>query len=304
MASSGNAVLCALVATVFWSFLGFALARHLLPRGLALGAAPVVGWAVHNAVGLPLFFLIGFSPFTVVGFAALCVAAGVWSMRKPARESEPAPAIPIWAFAAAAILALAPAVAIVPKFTAGAVHLADPIFDHSKIAIIDAMTRSGLPPVNPIFGADGGPGRLVYYYLWHFSAAQLALPLRATGWEADIGLTWFTAFASLSLMMGLAVWFSGRRSAAVWVLLLSIAVSFRPLLVDIFGAPAVDQVLSSYPVVQSWLIQATWVPQHLASANCVILAGFLAGRLGSRRAGLLVPTLAVVVVAGFESSTW
>ncbi len=90
------------------------------------------------------------------------------------------------------------------------VHLADPIFDHSKIAIIDAMTRQGLPPVNPVFGAVGAAGRLVYYYLWHFSAAELALPLRVSGWEADIGLTWFTAFASLTLMMGIAVWLSKR----------------------------------------------------------------------------------------------
>jgi hypothetical protein len=49
MASSGIAVLCALVATIFWSFVGFALARRLLPQPLALGAAPVAGWAVHNA---------------------------------------------------------------------------------------------------------------------------------------------------------------------------------------------------------------------------------------------------------------
>ena len=39
------------------------------------------------------------------------------------------------------------------------------------------MTRQGLPPVNPVFGEFGTTGRLAYYYLWHFSAAELALPL-------------------------------------------------------------------------------------------------------------------------------
>ena len=35
-----------------------------------------------------------------------------------------------------------------------------------------------------------------------------------SGWEADAGLTWFTAFASLLVMIGVAVWIGGRASAA------------------------------------------------------------------------------------------
>src|SRR5580700_2552700 len=70
MASPVNAALCALLATAFWSFLGYALTCHRLPRALAIGAAPVTGWAVHSAATLPFFFLIGFSPLagvTMVG---------------------------------------------------------------------------------------------------------------------------------------------------------------------------------------------------------------------------------------------
>ena len=74
MASPVNAALCAMLATAFWSLLGYALTRHLLPRALAIGAAPVTGWAVHSAATLPIFFLIGFSPLAVVAVAALCVA--------------------------------------------------------------------------------------------------------------------------------------------------------------------------------------------------------------------------------------
>ena len=54
MASPINAVLCALVGAAFWSALGYAIARDLLPRVLALGAAPVVGWAVFSAMALPI----------------------------------------------------------------------------------------------------------------------------------------------------------------------------------------------------------------------------------------------------------
>jgi hypothetical protein len=48
MASSANAALCAVVATAFWASLGFAIVRSLLPRALALGAAPVVGWGARG----------------------------------------------------------------------------------------------------------------------------------------------------------------------------------------------------------------------------------------------------------------
>ena len=70
MASLINAAFCAIVATAFWSLLGYALARHIFPRPVAIGAAPVLGWAVQNAATLPIFFLIGFSPVSVIGVGA------------------------------------------------------------------------------------------------------------------------------------------------------------------------------------------------------------------------------------------
>jgi hypothetical protein len=305
MASPVNAALCALLATAFWSFLGYALTRHLLPRAVAIGVAPVTGWAVHSAATLPIFFLIGFSPLAVVAIAALCVAVGVATLKLAANgDAEATPAIPWWAFAAAAVLALAPAVAILPKLAPGVVHLADPIFDHSKIAIIDAVTRQGLPPVDPVFGAVGPHGQFFYYYLWHFSAAALALPLRMTGWEADIGLTWFTAFASLSLLMGISVWLSKRSAAAIWVVVLAVAASLRAVLGWIFGSYSLEPFLAPPTGFAGWLFQAAWAPQHLMSASCVVAAMLLIARYAQRPSVLALLTLVLVVVAGFESSTY
>jgi hypothetical protein len=305
MASPVNAALCALLATAFWSFLGYALTRHLLPRALAIGAAPVTGWAVHSAATLPIFFLIGFSPVAVVAVAALCVAVSVATLKLVAQsDADAAPAIPWWAFVAAAMLALVPAVAILPKIAPGAVHLADPTFDHSKIVIIDAMTRQGLPPVDPVFGAAGPHGGLFYYYLWHYSAAALALPLHISGWEADIGLTWFTALASLSLLMGLAVWLSKRSAAAIWVVAFAAAASLRGVLSWIFGSYALKPFLAQPTGFAGWLFQAAWAPQHLMSASCVVMAMLLIARYAQQQSVLLLLTLVLVVVAGLESSTY
>jgi hypothetical protein len=306
MASPVTAALCALIATAFWSLLGYALARHLLPRPLALGAAAVVGWAAHSAVALPVFLLLGFSPIEVAGVSAVCVLlAGVsLSQRAPASEIERDLNIPPWAFAAAAGLALIPAAAILPKFSGDAVVLSDPIFDHAKSAFIDAMTRLGLPPVNPVFGEGGTPGRLAYYYLLHFSAAEIARVTSASGWEADIALTWFSAFASLNLMMGLAVWFAKRNTAALWVVVLAAAGGLWETIFSFIPVAKLAPVLLPPIGMSGWLFQAAWVPQHLMAAGCAVTAMVLVCRYALRPSLTLVLTIALLIVAGFESSTF
>jgi len=262
MASPINAVLCALVGAAFWSVLGYAIARHLLPRVLALGAAPVVGWAVFSAVALPILSLIGFSTLTVAGLAALGLGLAGIGLRVPAAPGSPTDLKPWWlgmAAIAAAMLALIPAIALLPKYSERGVHLAAPIFDHSKIAVIDAITRQGLPPINPVFAlADAtAAAHLVYYYLWHFSAAVLALPLHVSGWEADVGLTWFTAFASLTLMMALAVWLSRRAGATILVVALAASSSLREVLNFFFSNYGLEPFLRRPNGFAGWPLRST-----------------------------------------------
>ncbi len=306
MASPVNAVLCALLAAAFWTVLGYALARHLLPRVLAIGAAPVVGWAVFSAATLPVLTLFGFTAPAVIVVAALGLVIGGATLLLPNASADAGPAltIPPWSYAAAAALAVVPAAAIVPKFSAGGAHLAAPIFDHAKIAIVDAMTRQGLPPVNPVFGEFGTAGRLAYYYLWHFSAAELALPLRVSGWEADIGLTWFTAFASLTLMMGIAVWLSKRPGAALLVVVLAAATSLRMTLSLVSGSYRLEPFLASPNGFAGWLFQSAWVPQHLMSASCAVAAMLFIVHFARRPSPARLVVLILIVVAGFESSTY
>ena len=314
MASPLNAALCALLVTVFCSAFGYAIARHLLPRVLALGAAPVLGWAVFSAASLPLLTVIGFSSPAVIFLATLgWVLARIWWQLAPLVPEPPIakPRLLAIATLAAVVLALAPALALLPKYSQTGVHLAAPIFDHSKIAIIDAMTRQGLPPANPVFGEVGAVGaaaRLVYYYLWHFSAAELALVLQpvlhVSGWEADIGLTWFTAFASLALMMSLAVWLSRRAGAALVVVALAASASLREV-IDLFsGSYELEPFLQRPNGLAGWLFQSAWVPQHLIAASAAITAMLLLVHYTQRPRAIYVLILALVVAAGFESSAF
>ena len=299
--------LCAAAAASFLTVLGFALARRLVGPALALPIAPALGWAVHSAAALPILILVGFSTtmVSIVSAAALAASLVALVTQPPRHEGPPGLRVPLWAYIGAVALALAPAVAIMPKVGADAVAFAPPIFDHSKVALIDEMTRLGLPPGNPFFGPVGEPApRLAYYYLWHFSAAELALLTGASGWEADIAMTWFTAFSSVTLMLGVANWFSGRATAMLWVLLLNAALSCRMVLAGLFGIEAVHKVLMPATGFGGWLFQAAWVPQHIASASAVILALFFLGRLAVERTALLFGVLVLLAVAGYESSTW
>ena len=307
MASTLNVFLCAGLAILVYACIGLPLAARVAARPLALMLAPALGWAAHSAAALPLFYVIGLSRVSVVVVFAVAVVAAVtalWMGRADGGEERALTRITAIALIGAALLALAVAAAVLPKISADGVVLAAPAFDHSKVAMIDEMARLGVPPGNPFYGGAEGPARLVYYYLWHFSAAELSLLAQVSGWEADAALTWFTAFASLAAMIGLAVWLSGRGAAALWVVALAATESLRPLLGGLFGAEAAQRVIGAPSGFGGWLFQTSWAPQHMASATSAAIATLLLSRLAERRSLTTLLTLALTMTAAFESSTW
>ena len=304
-----NVLLCAFAALALSTVAGLPLSRWLVSdRTIASALAPITGWAVFSALALPIVTVAGFTRVTVgVLFGAAVLGSAFALFRSRSKRSVPQSGgtrIPIAAYAAAALVAVIPALSTWPKMSAGGMVLSESMFDHSKVALIADMARHGLPPGNPFFGGAGISPTLAYYYLWHFSAAAFGLLAGASGWEADIALTWFTAYASLTLMMGLAVWLSGRSRAACLVAMLSLAASLRPVLSLVLAPDFLSRALSQDQPAHSWLFQASWVPQHLASASCVVVAVLILPRLASPGSWPLVPVLAVIVAAAFESSSW
>jgi len=308
MPSLPDVLLCALSALALSLCVGLPLARVVAEDWrLALPIAPVLGWAVSSVLALPLLTAIGFSRGTVALVCGAAAAGGLVALygmrsRKPAAAADGA-RVPLWTYAAAAAVAVLPALGAWPKLGGGGLVLAESMFDHSKVAGIDDIIRLGLPPGNPFFGEAGTVSSWAYYYLWHFSAAVFGALCGASGWEADIALTGFTAFASLALMMGFAVHLSTRPLAALCVVLLSLGASLRPVL-SFLSPEFAYRLLSQYQSPKGWLFQATWVPQHLASASCAVLSAYLMTRLVAPRGWLCVPVLAASVAAGFESSAW
>src|SRR3569623_2025123 len=237
MISVTQGLICAGLALALYGLIGLPMAQRVVMRPLAPWLAPALGWAVHSALALPECFAFGLNRVTVNAvFAVPLVAAAVlWRRRDSAGARAPLPA---WLVAAvltgAALIAFVVMAVDLPKVSDLGVTLAAPIFDHSKIAMIDDMARLGVPPGNPFYGGEG-PARLSYYYLWHFSAAELSQLTGLPGWASDAGMSFFPGFAGVLAMAGLAIWLSGRASAALWLVLRSLAASALPVLDFAFG---------------------------------------------------------------------
>ncbi|MDI1343519.1 MAG: hypothetical protein PSV22_05385 [Pseudolabrys sp.] len=306
MASLVNSLICAGAAIVIYACIGLPLALRVASRPLALMLAPALGWAIHSVVALPLFFAVGLSRPTAVSVFVVPLLGAIAALYKDrAWQGEAVFArIPALALAGAALLALVVMAAVLPKISSDGVALAGPIFDHSKIAMIDEMARLGVPPGNPFFGGEGSPARLSYYYLWHFSAAEFSLLLNISGWEADAGLSWFTGFASLGVLIGLSVRVSGRAVAALWVIAFAAGGSLRPLFYGLFGVDRTEEIAGYQSGFGGWLFQTSWAPQHSASATVALLALYLLVEVCKRPGRSTVLLLALTMAAGFESSTW
>jgi len=310
MATPSAALLCCLVALLLWTGPGYLIAWRLrVAPDLRAAVAPILGWGVGNVAALNAATLFGFSPLTVLATTStIAVGAALGPALRAAPKQGPS-RMPLWVVAAAAVVAVAPAMAVLPKVSAAGVALADAIYDHSKIALVDEMVRSGVPPANPFVGApDGGAGTTAYYYYWLFGAAQLARITGAGGWAADAAATWFTAFASLSLMCGLAFRLGGGRAAApVFVLATVCGASLRPIIVVLLGHERADAMLLDS--LAGWLFQTSWSPHHVAAATAVVLTLVFMERL-AREAPTTGDSLGPAVVIGalvaaaFGSSLW
>ncbi|MBP2307020.1 hypothetical protein GBZ48_23355 [Azospirillum melinis] len=304
MPSLSLAALCAATGLVLWMASGYALARSLaFDRAIALTLAPVLGWAVQNALALLLSLVGGFSPVATVGAMALVCAAGLLRVRRDGSEDR-IPPLTLWVCLATAVMAAGPALAVLPKFTGDGIAVAPALFDHAKIALIDQIVREGVPPVNPVYGGAEAPAGVAYYYLWQFGAAQLAQLTGATGWEADAAASWLTAFSTLLLMAGLARHFSGSSLAPFLAIGLSGLGSLRPVLVAMVGEETLEHWLQPATGLAGWLFQTSWSPHHVQAAGCVVVAVMTMVRLARRPGALTTVTLALLAAAAYQSSIW
>jgi hypothetical protein len=308
MFSSIAMLSCTAVAATCCLAAGYPLARRMASGATPVYLAPALGWVLLAVAARPMLTIVGTGRAACAAIVATLVVV-TWGAgwRWPPRRSDESTA-PGWRDAVlstgALVVAFLVAVAVMPKLGPLGIALSDPIFDHAKVALIDEMMERGVPPANPFVGGGELP-RLSYYYAWHLVAALIGRMTGVTAWEADAGLSWFTAWASLQLMIGLAALNGARRSVAgAWVLLLAATGSLRPALMAVLPPGAVMRLVGPPSGLGGWIFQASWAPQHLAAAGCALLAAQVGSAMLRRPSldhGLL---LALVLAGAFQASSW
>ncbi|MCV6637909.1 hypothetical protein [Candidatus Albibeggiatoa sp. nov. NOAA] len=317
--------LLASITALFWFGLPGLVVMRLL--GLVRHTLSLHNWLIAPALGLSTFgsfsllvaSLVGFNFIAlVVSWLVFLIGIHLWQTRIT-QVSPP----PSWSLSSltsfnllvvAALWAVMPTLNIYPFVHQDALFVGVEIFDHAKVAVVDAIAREGVLPLNPYYAPEGERILLLYYYLWHFLAAQLKLLLGVSGWQAEVAMNGFTAFASLSFLIALAGLCNQKRAAiAAWlVILLAFLGPPADILMIVLskgvhyfiGYPQVDGK-TVHALEQLWL-QAAWVPQHVLSALNIVVLLFLISRL--LLSIHLQLSYAVVIgltaATGFGASTW
>ncbi|HET7145221.1 MAG TPA: hypothetical protein VFI68_14475, partial [Anaerolineales bacterium] len=171
-------------------------------------------------------------------------------------------------------------------------------FDQTtRVSIIEAMTRTGIPPIDPSY-YPGHPVRLTFlYYFWYIPASMVDT-IGGQYVDARAALNASSAWAGLGMMTVVALYLRQRnanhdesvwRSARIGVGLL--AVSGLDVIPIVMLMMATGQIVGSIDVwntwIPSWVASALWVPHHVASLiaglSAMMLAQSARGRSTSKQ---------------------
>jgi hypothetical protein len=209
---------------------------------------------------------------------------------------------------AAAIAALLPAINIYPWIIDGGLYCNTPTADHIKVAFTDAIVREGLPLRNPFYAPLGQRILLSYSYGWYVLAAAVKLLTHATGWQAEVAMSWMTSFSVITFLVAQAWRLTASPRAGAWLILLflmgPLSSDLLPVVLGAKWLPFVG-LPSNHGLELVWL-QLAWAPQHVFSALCIVLMLWLISlAMASEQMRFrLAMTVGFLAAAGFESSIW
>jgi hypothetical protein len=276
--------------------------RPIVRLGIGLVLSFAVGPIVLHLTSSLLSF--NFSLLTLIGFAAAFVI--IILKEKPVFTSETnrhANAF-IWigvGWAAFAILSL------INIQWGNRLFYSVTSFDQTtRVSIIEAMTRTGIPPVNPSY-YPGHPVQLTFlYYFWYILDSMIDA-IGGQYVDARAALNASSAWAGLGLMAVVALYLRQRnatrgesvwRSAKIGTALLAVSgLDVIPIAMLMLAA---GQIVGSIDVwntwIQSWTASALWAPHHVAS----LIAGLSAMMLAqSARGRSTSKQFVILTIAGF-----
>ncbi len=181
----------------------------------------------------------------------------------------------------------------------------------TRVAIIDAMTRTGVPPINPSY-YPGHPVQLTFiYYFWYILGSMIDV-IGGRYVDARAALTASSVWAGLGLMAIVALYLrlrnannteSAWRSAKIGVALLTVSgLDALPIAIIMITTGTIIGTIEHWnTLIGAWIGTILWAPHHIAALiaglSVIMLAQFARGRPGSRQ--FIVLTIAGL---GFASA--
>jgi hypothetical protein len=259
--------------------------RFALALLMSLAIIPELSYLVLRAANWRVFALLG-AVAVVAGLAAM-----LWdAFRRPTRRR--APRQMCLTVAAAVLWIVAVAGSLADLQWSGGLYRSPTGQDHLKhVAVTSAISRTGLPPQNPL-SRGSQPFPLCYYYFWHLLCSHVDR-LGGTFITARSAVQAGTAWAGIALACALVLVMRFSRTAfpfrrapaplAVALLLgsgldlivvVAVAAARHFVSGGGFRLPTDLQWWNGDATATAWVGAVLWVPQHV-TALCVTLFGFL-----------------------------
>lgn len=187
----------------------------------------------------------------------------------------------------------------------------------TRIALINAITRSGMPPINPSF-FPGHPVQLTFLYFYWYVFGSIIDQVGGSVVNAQHAMLASVTWTGLCLMATIAIYLRIRnknisynpwQTAIIGSLVLLISgIDFIPVIAvavkarEVLGNMLFNGRIEGWNMpIMSWLNALTWVPNHVSAALQCITAMLLVLSVfqGSRKQKL---TAGIVAGVAFASS--
>ena len=144
-----------------------------------------------------------------------------------------------------------------------------------RIAFIDAVARTGVPPANPLY-FSGSPAPKRYYYFWYVLCAAVVKLAHVTARQAYVASCIWAGFGLLVTVRLYAVHFFRWERKQRWIalgLLLVSGAGIVPALGNAVLQPSLNGDIEWWSVdpIDAWPDSLLWVPHHVASVLCCLL---------------------------------
>ena len=189
----------------------------------------------------------------------------------------------------------------------------------SRVSVIEAMTRTGVPPVNPSY-YPGTPVPLTFLYYFWYILASLVDVMGGQLVDARAALNASSAWSGIGLITTIAMYLRSRntspgtsawRSARIGISLLAVSgLDVLPTIIIIIGVGRIYGTVEGWNLqmqIPTWISSILWAPHHVAAVVACLSAIMLALLARNEPAAKIIAPLTIAGMAfasSFGLSIW